>query len=554
MIKNRESRKYLLAFLLFILIGFIVYGNSLSNGFIIDDHTVIESNDLIKDPASFSRIYLRSYLCPAYYRPIVTHTFAIDYLIWKLNPLGYHLTNIFLHCLTAFLFFVFLNLLFRDFALSFISSLLFMIHPINNVSVNYLSDRGNILVVFFMLAALITFCMGYMQNKPRLYFFAALSFIISLFCRENAVLFPLYLLCTALVLRKEGRARDLRTAFIAAVLISAINLAIRSKYFSFLGGGIFSFPDLLSMAGINSFLYIITRYVSLIFWPRDISFFYRFPQIDQPWLLVLYILPLVFCLAFLFPKFRRNGTILFSLAWFLAGVIPLYTLMFGRRLIGLFVAQDSWIYFSSMGLFILLAYFLLSLKKIVNSKLWLILIFSILFSYAHNTFINNFLWKDGKTYCAYWLRQVPDNHFAHSFLSKHYVKSKEYKKALYHINKMIDIFVDRGAEYTQLSSVYTQLADLFYKQGKEPEAIEYFNIASKIDPANATACFNLGTIYSNRNNDKEAILYYEKVLAVDPLHFGSNYNLAIIYSNMGEEAKALERAEAALQVDPNCFK
>ncbi|MDQ1274196.1 MAG: hypothetical protein QG591_2826 [Planctomycetota bacterium] len=35
------------------------------------------------------------------YRPLVTLTYFIDYTLWHLNPLGYHLTNLLLHCLNA---------------------------------------------------------------------------------------------------------------------------------------------------------------------------------------------------------------------------------------------------------------------------------------------------------------------------------------------------------------------------------------------------------------------------------------------------------------------
>ena len=40
---------------------------------------------------------------PAYYRPLIVQTYALDYALWGLRPFPYHLVNLFLHWLASLL-------------------------------------------------------------------------------------------------------------------------------------------------------------------------------------------------------------------------------------------------------------------------------------------------------------------------------------------------------------------------------------------------------------------------------------------------------------------
>lgn len=51
-----SRKKHFIAILSIIALSFIIYGNSLNNGFVYDDHENIVTNDLIKDLSNIPKL------------------------------------------------------------------------------------------------------------------------------------------------------------------------------------------------------------------------------------------------------------------------------------------------------------------------------------------------------------------------------------------------------------------------------------------------------------------------------------------------------------------
>src|SRR5213593_3001865 len=91
-----------------------------------------------------------------HYIPLTWMTLGLDYLLWGMNPLGYHLTSLLIHAVNAVLFyFVTLRLLrLADVAVSGelalrvasgFAALLFAVHPLRVESVAWASARNDVL-------------------------------------------------------------------------------------------------------------------------------------------------------------------------------------------------------------------------------------------------------------------------------------------------------------------------------------------------------------------------------------------------------------------------
>jgi len=118
---------------LIMIIGFVVYSNSLKDPFIYDDNSNIVKNVFIKDWGNLSELFSSRYFSLAQektYRPITTLSYFIDYSLWELNVIGWHVTNIVLHLINALLVYYLLLLILSDYNVSFITALLFCLHPI----------------------------------------------------------------------------------------------------------------------------------------------------------------------------------------------------------------------------------------------------------------------------------------------------------------------------------------------------------------------------------------------------------------------------------------
>jgi protein O-mannosyl-transferase len=158
--------KYLIAFIF--ILALITYGNSLFNGFVLDDIGQIVQNPNIQSLTNFFGFFSggtfyapgAANLAGIYYRPILSLAFAINYAIWNQNAFGFHLFSVLLHATNASL----LYLLFKKLLnlenyrysnpMSFLLSIIFLVHPVNTEAISYISSVQEPLFIFFLLSAL----------------------------------------------------------------------------------------------------------------------------------------------------------------------------------------------------------------------------------------------------------------------------------------------------------------------------------------------------------------------------------------------------------------
>jgi dolichyl-phosphate-mannose--protein O-mannosyl transferase len=139
-----------LVLICFSLLAFLLYANSLKNEFVFDDIPLIVKNYQIRQLANIPEL-LGLGRTGSYYRPLRIVSYAIDYHFFQLNPQGYHLSNILLHSITAWLVFLALYSLSNNYTIALAAALLFIVHPIQTDSVTYLAGRRDILSSLFYL-------------------------------------------------------------------------------------------------------------------------------------------------------------------------------------------------------------------------------------------------------------------------------------------------------------------------------------------------------------------------------------------------------------------
>jgi len=96
--------------------------------------------------------------------PVTWLTFGLDHLVWGMNPVGYHLTNVLLHATGAVLFYFVAQRLLRAATApaglplglgALAAALFFAIHPLRVESVSWVTERRDVLSgVWFMLTLL----------------------------------------------------------------------------------------------------------------------------------------------------------------------------------------------------------------------------------------------------------------------------------------------------------------------------------------------------------------------------------------------------------------
>ena len=85
-----------------VLATFLAYQPVWHAGFIWDDDYYVTNNLTLRSLDGLRQIWFNLAATPQYY-PLVHTSFWLEYHLWGLNPLGYHIANVLLHSLAAIL-------------------------------------------------------------------------------------------------------------------------------------------------------------------------------------------------------------------------------------------------------------------------------------------------------------------------------------------------------------------------------------------------------------------------------------------------------------------
>ena len=202
-----------------IILSFAAYLNALSNTFVFDDIYVISGNYFIRDWQNIFGLFTSKYFAASgelSYRPVVTLSYFVDYSLWHLNPMGYHLTNIILHTLNSTILFFLVQRMVRNTPLAFLASLFFACHPVLSEAVNAISYREDLLAATFFITAFILYikllasnkfmyrtemlhsvqhdsvCHSERNEESKFYLYplSLLSYLFALFSKEMAITLP----------------------------------------------------------------------------------------------------------------------------------------------------------------------------------------------------------------------------------------------------------------------------------------------------------------------------------------------------------------------------
>lgn len=140
----------------------LAYSNVFSVPFLWDDHHLIESEPRVREPQP-TLDYLRHTFwseqssgdARAYYRPLITLSYTLDYRLWNGRPAGFHLTNLLLHLACCALVFVLCRRGGAPPGAAALAAGLFGTFPRLTESVTWISGRTDLTAATAVLAALV---------------------------------------------------------------------------------------------------------------------------------------------------------------------------------------------------------------------------------------------------------------------------------------------------------------------------------------------------------------------------------------------------------------
>jgi tetratricopeptide (TPR) repeat protein len=455
---NIEQRRDILFGILVAVIAFLVYADSLGNGFAMDDFSVILNNPVLRgSPLDliFS-IDTTSDIQPVpYYRPLTYLTFLIEERLHGFTPFLVRLFNVLLHSANALLVYCLAIGLLQERRAAFMAGLLFAVHPLNSEGVNFnAGGRNTMLACFFVLAAFLSHRRGVIGKRFLWTLAGAAFFIAGLFSKEHAIaVLPFIIWLELSELSGDVSYSRLKAAwrlfpyaagtgfYLVMRWITLNTHGVQTNIIPGLGAKVLDSLYLIPDMGerlLNN-LYIIPKYLLTVLWPTRLSSVYEIPSdihlmalpVAAAWLVIIGIV------IYLLTRGRTSAS-LFGLFWLFAFWLPVSGIVWFASS----PLADRYLYLPAIGIWIIGAdqFVRLIPSGRMSHRLAAAAAAVILLFLSALTIERNMDWKNDVTLFSRVVEDYPENPYGHAYLGDSYfvrgggedllLAEREFKKAL----------------------------------------------------------------------------------------------------------------------------
>ena len=544
MIAKIEKILLLRHYIILIFLVGIIFVSSVENSFLsLDDTWLIVDNpninlSLKKMPTRFTSHLFKLSDSPeqrmfysSYYRPILSLLYVLNYKMWGINPIGFHLTNILLHLASTIVLYRVGIFLFSDKIIPLLAASIFAVHPVHHEVLGRVALGENIYGLFIILSL-------YFFLKEKL-ILSLSAFSIALFSKESAVMLPFAL--AILSIQKRGLKSGILFTTPYAALVG-IYLIIRAIIVESVFGGVLDIPTFTQI--ITMFI-AVSDYMRLLIIPFPVSPFYParlYPSIFEPKFLFAIIILLLVSLLIL--KLRNDKTMFFlilsPLIMLVPGILKVNALSCTPDLI--YIA-DRLLYVPAMFFSLFVSAFTLNIRADKSKKYviigWTIII--ALFTFITASTVR--IYKDDFIFYKKIAEESPHAISPHIELGHIYHKMgkldnaiKEYNTALkppptYKTNITLNGLSGSNTlwEYQPaLADTHFSIGLVYLEKGNIEKATRKFKVATILRPNFVDAHYNLGNVYQKQGRMSDAIKEYETVLKIDSKHADAHQNLEIL--------------------------
>ncbi|NQZ70988.1 MAG: hypothetical protein HRT89_23300, partial [Lentisphaeria bacterium] len=527
-----KSNYHRYALFVFLIIGFALYYISIESPAQFDDNHVFyeQTSDAmlgkIKNPRRF-----------------ISHlTFVFNHFLHGPDVFGYHVLNIFFHCMACFGMYRLAYLLFnRSNTLASAAALIFLTHPLATQSVSYISQRYSSLAGMFFIWALYAYVsfrqkldkeLDEKSNEKDLYILAVLCTILAMFSKEYVVALPVVLLIFEWLyfknsqLEMKTRLLILAPFFIAALIIPLLYMSPSATSAS-------SFVSVLPDWGMNEIgraeyyftqvKIIVVIYMKLMIYPVDLSIDHYIPvsrSIDLAVVVSYITMGLIIALAFIFRN--KKPLIFIGVAIFFGTILPTSSIIPNTE----FIAEHR-IYLGIAGFALIVTSIVSSLPKKIHGPLLLIYIICLgTLTVKRNSLWNDpiILWQDA----AAQYPTIPRPHFA---IGIYYEKSRRYDFAERSFLKCLDI-------ETNYLMARDHLGIIYEKQGLNQKALKEYQKNLDINKNHFDSIYNLALLLYKMKEFEKSRVNCAIILNSNANHPGTNYIMALIEDQLDNDDSA----------------
>lgn len=579
MIQILDNKKIIFA--LTIVISFILYGNTLTHDYALDDAIVITKNEFttqglsgiddIFTKESFTGFFGRQkdLVSGGRYRPLSIATFAIEYEFLGKNPFFSHLINILLYGCIGWLIYLTTTLLLahkldKNIAkkTALLATLIFLIHPIHTECVANIKGRDELLSLLFSLWAFLQITKYSKVNKSIYLVLGAILLFIGMLAKENALTFSIVIPIGLWFFEKTSTKRlalITSTLFAGALLFIGIRTQVLGGIKFEAAGELMNNPFIQASdtQKLATVLFTWLIYFKLLVFPHPLTFDYypkQIPIVDFSNPLVLISIALVLILAFFTVKgLKKKRIYAFCILAFGLTFSVVSNLVFS---VGTFM-NERFVFMSSVFWSLALAY--LITKAYENKKLKYIAIIALAYMlvfYPVKTIARNKAWKNDFTLFTTDVKishnSAKSNCSAGGQLWEAGKKLKSgtkqnnyYKQSEEYLRKAVKI-------HKTYTDAWLLLGNVLYDAKKDIDgaATCYMNVI-KLQPQNPNGWNNIDIVLQNSKDRNLQLNYYQQLYTFDSTKYKSNYRLGVLYGRyFNDLTKGIYYLEKAINIDP----
>lgn len=545
-----QWKPYAAGAMLVVLVA-LAFAPSFRAQYIWDDDEWLLDNQDVRSPEGLERIWLKPGEGPHYY-PLTFSSFWTEYHLWGYEPLGYHAVNVLLHALNAVLVWQVLKKL--GLRAAWFGAALFALHPVQVESVAWVTERKNVLSLFFALLALLS----YMRFRPieedektapawPWYFAAMACFFLAIVSKTVVIALPPAIL--VIIWWKRGRVAMREIAelipFMAVGLFFAM-LTIKAeapKVAAVADLIPYTFLDRCAIAG-----HALWFYAGKLLWPYPLTAVYPLWDADasaEPALL-LYSIAALAVFGLLWFRREKLGRGPLAAGLIFAGTLAPVLGFFNFSTMSMTLAADHYQYHASIALLALVvsgADGVLTALGEHARKLGAAVGAAVLAALGVLSFVHALNFENAQTLWTQNLEHNPDSWPAHYNLAAEAARAGKADVAIAYYREAIRV---RPRDSTN----YNNLAFVLLNAGRVDEAIIEFQHSLMWKPDDPEVRSNLGYAMLKMNNLDGAEAQFERAIQTRPNLAAAHAGLGAVLVKKDRLSEAAKRYLEAIELAP----
>jgi protein O-mannosyl-transferase len=527
-----------------VVLTIAVFAGTLGNGFVLwddDENFLLNPHYRGLGPAQLAWMFTTFHL--GLWIPLTWMTLGLDYVLWGLDPRGYHATSLVLHAMTALAFYFVARRLLdqvwpprtpgaaRAGAVgAAFAALLFALHPLRVESVAWATERRDVLSGVLLLLSVLAYLRASDASisEPgawRRWYGASLgAFVLALLAKPIATTLPVLLVILDVYPLRRLSVDPRRWSTlpdrhvwlqklpyaVLAVLAGVVAIAAQRAQESTLQG----LEQVGIVARIGITCYALAFYLGKTLLPRGLSPLYELGRVEAwTWAFAAGAAVVIVVTLAAVALRRRCPGIAAAWAVNVVTVLPVSGLLQN----GPQIAADRYTYLPMLGWAVCagaagpLAWRAwtsrcLGPRSVVGLAAFAL---AVLAALGTLTWRQIGVWRDTETLWTHALEVAPS------------------------------------------ARAHTNMVDLRLGQGRVREGLEHALASVKLQPGSALLLVNLGVALDRSDRPDEALRVFEEALRANPRDAYAHNNVGAILAGRGQTAEALAHFETAVRLRPD---